>query len=74
VELWVCDLNGCCSTITAGQFGREDKWSQAEQASHRWWNNSSNEGFLMVITLLQTWLLISMPVIPFLTTSYVEEF
>jgi len=27
------------------QLCREHKWSQAEQASRRWWNNSSKECF-----------------------------
>ena len=36
---------GISYSFTSCQFCREDKWSQAQPTSHRWWNNSSQERF-----------------------------
>ena len=36
---------GISYSFTSCQFCREDKWSQAQPTSHRWWNNSSQEHF-----------------------------
>ena len=36
---------GISYSFTSCQFCREDKRSQAQPTSHRWWNNSSQERF-----------------------------
>ena len=42
--LTFCTLDsgdGNCFTFTLGKLCGEDKWSQAQQTSHWWWNNGS---------------------------------
>ena len=42
---------GISYSFTSCQFCREDKWSQAQPTSHRWWNNSSQERFQWISSL-----------------------